>query len=183
MKTQTYFERRQKDFGMTMMTYHSETMRSSRSKSTVNQLSLHKFTPSNRLIPVRVDWLRILIFQRETRIDLILGSSNVDASARAMAVRALVNSVAGKELSDIRHGETLEVAMFSFARINVDTIRSALISRIQLSLATESQSKPQRDFITSPTSSHPSRAISVSRTSQLASWKNSYNINGAVGGQ
>jgi hypothetical protein len=34
-------------------------------------------------------------------MDLILGSSNPDANVRAMAVKALVNSVAGKELSDI----------------------------------------------------------------------------------
>ena len=34
-------------------------------------------------------------------MDLILGSSNADAGVRAMAVKALVNSVAGKELLDI----------------------------------------------------------------------------------
>jgi len=34
-------------------------------------------------------------------MDLIIGSSNADANVRAMAVKALVNSVVGKELSDI----------------------------------------------------------------------------------
>jgi len=34
-------------------------------------------------------------------MDLILGSSNADANVRAMAIRALGSSVAGKELSDI----------------------------------------------------------------------------------
>ena len=34
-------------------------------------------------------------------MDLILGSSNADASVRAMAVKALVNSIVGKGLSDI----------------------------------------------------------------------------------
>jgi len=34
-------------------------------------------------------------------MDLILGSSNADASVQAIGVKALVNSVAGKELSDI----------------------------------------------------------------------------------
>ena len=34
-------------------------------------------------------------------MDLILNSSNADANVRAKAVRALVNSVTGKELSDI----------------------------------------------------------------------------------
>jgi hypothetical protein len=40
-------------------------------------------------------------------MDLILGSSSADANVRAMAVKALVKSVAGKELSDNENAVSL----------------------------------------------------------------------------